>query len=104
MPQDHLAINKAKWDSLPADVEAIVEAALEKAALDRWTQTNLVNAEVARELVAKGVTLHAWSETDRRAYREEAQAVWQSWAQRTPLAKQAFESSIAFMKRIGVLA
>lgn len=103
MPQDHLAINKAKWDSLPADVKAIVKAALKKAALDRWTATNLANAEVARELVAKGVTLHAWSEADRRAYREQAQAVWQSWAQRTPFAKQAFESSIAFMKRIGVL-
>ncbi len=104
MPQDHLAINKAKWESLPADIRAIVKVALKKAALDRWTATNVANAEVARELVAKGVTLHDWPLAERRAYRERAQDVWAAWAQKSSFAKQAFESSTAFMKRIGVLA
>ncbi len=49
------------------------------------------------------MTLHDWSPADKLVYREQAQLVWQSWAQKSSFAKQAFESSIAFMKRIGVL-
>jgi TRAP-type C4-dicarboxylate transport system substrate-binding protein len=103
MPQDHLALNKGKWDGLPAELKAILKAALKKAALDRWALTNLQNAEAARDLAAKGVTLHDWSQEERRNYRAQAQAVWQGWAGKSAFAKQAFESSIAYMKRIGVL-
>jgi len=33
MPADHLAINKDVWDSLPDDIQAIIEVAMEKMAL-----------------------------------------------------------------------
>lgn len=105
MPSDHLAINKAKWDSLPADIKQIFTVATKRAAYDRWMLTNEGNALAARDLVAtKGVTLHAWADAEKKKYREFAQGIWLDWAKKSSFAKQAFESSIAYMKKIGVLA
>ena len=104
MPQDHLAINKGKWDSIPPDLQRIIEVALKRAAYNRITQSRIMNATDARELTDAGVTLLAWSDDQRKKYREAAQAVWDDWGKKSATAKEAFESNIAFMKKIGVLA
>lgn len=103
MPADHLAINLDKWNELPEDLQQVIEDALDKAARDLAEQSRTENERAAEELTAEGVTLHDWSDEDVREYRDFAQSVWQEWAERSPLAKRAVESHVAYMKKIGLL-
>jgi TRAP-type C4-dicarboxylate transport system substrate-binding protein len=103
MPQDHLAINLDKWNELPPEMQKVIEDALAKAAKDLAEQSRVENEQAAKELTAEGVTLNAWSDEDIAEYRKFAQSVWQDWAERSPLAGEAVESHIAYMKKIGLL-
>jgi TRAP-type C4-dicarboxylate transport system substrate-binding protein len=103
MPQDHLAINKDKWDSIPPELQRIIEVALKKAAFDRVIMTQYRNEVDAAELREQGVTLLAWDEDQKRQYREVAQEVWADWGTRSDAAKQAYESHIEFMTKIGLI-
>lgn len=103
MPSDHMACNKDKWNALPADIQEAVRIALKKTAHDLLTLSKIENEVAAKELAAKGITLHAWSEEDIKAYRSYAQKVWLKWAEKSELAKEAVESHLAFMKKLGLL-
>jgi TRAP-type mannitol/chloroaromatic compound transport system substrate-binding protein len=103
MPSDHLAINLDKWNELPPDLQQVITDALEKAAQDIAEQSLVENEQAAKELTAEGITLHDWSDEDVKAYREFAQGVWLEWAEKSPLAKQAVDSHIAYMKKTGLL-
>jgi TRAP-type mannitol/chloroaromatic compound transport system substrate-binding protein len=103
MPSDHLAINLDKWNELPPDLQQVITAALEKAAMDIAEQSLIENEQAAEELTAEGVTLHDWSDEDVKAYREFAQSVWLEWAEKSPLAQRAVDSHIAYMKKTGLI-
>jgi TRAP-type mannitol/chloroaromatic compound transport system substrate-binding protein len=103
MPSDHLAINLDKWNELPPDLQQVITDALEKAAQDIAEQSLVENEQAAKELTAEGITLHDWSDEDVKAYREFAQGVWLEWAEKSPLAKRAVDSHIAYMKKTGLI-
>jgi TRAP-type mannitol/chloroaromatic compound transport system substrate-binding protein len=103
MPSDHLVINLDKWNELPPDLQQVITAALEKAAMDIAEQSLIENEQAAEELTAEGVTLHDWSDEDVKAYREFAQSVWLEWAEKSPLAQRAVDSHIAYMKKTGLI-
>jgi TRAP-type mannitol/chloroaromatic compound transport system substrate-binding protein len=71
--------------------------------MDIAEQSLVENEQAAKELTAEGITLHDWSDEDVKAYREFAQGVWLEWAEKSPLAKQAVDSHIAYMKKTGLL-
>ncbi len=103
MPSDHLAINKNVWDSLPEDIQRIIEVAMQKLAFQTALTFEVKNNEAAAELKAKGVTLHDWSAEDRKAFRTAAQAAWQRWGDKTPEARELVDSHVAFMTQLGLI-
>jgi TRAP-type mannitol/chloroaromatic compound transport system substrate-binding protein len=102
MPSDHLAINKAKWDALPKDLQRIMEVAMQKLAFQTALTFEVQNAEAAATLPTQGVTIHNWSDADRKKFREEAQNTWQKWATKSPEAKLLVDSHTAFLKKLGL--
>jgi TRAP-type mannitol/chloroaromatic compound transport system substrate-binding protein len=104
MPWVHLAVNKERWDALPADLQRIVEIALKKAAYERAIEDRVLNENVARELEAKGVTIHAWPESEMEKFRQTARPVWEAYAEKSPAAKKVYDSHAAFMKKIGLIS
>lgn len=104
MPWVHLAVNKQKWDALPAELRRIVEMALKKAAFERCTEDRVLNDLVARELEAKGVKIHVWPKSEMEKFRQTARPVWEAYAKKSPAAKKIFDSHAAFMKKIGIIA
>ena len=103
MPSDHLAINKAKWESLPPDLQRIIDVAMQKLAFQTALTFEIANNEAAATLREKGITLHDWSPEDRAAFRAAAQKAWQGWAEKTPEARALVDSHVAFMKKLGLV-
>ncbi|MCG8508434.1 MAG: TRAP transporter substrate-binding protein [Rhodospirillales bacterium] len=103
MPSDHLACNKEKWDSLPPHIQGIIKIAFDKMAYDMFTNSKIEADKAAKDLAAQGITIHAWSAEDLKTYREFVRKVWLEWAEKSPFAKRAVDSHLAFMKKIGLI-
>lgn len=103
MPADHLAINLDRWNELPEDLQQVITDALDKAAMDIAEQSRVENEEAAERLAEQGITLHAWSDEQVGEYRKFAQEVWQEWGDKSPMARKAVDSHVAYMKKIGLL-
>ncbi len=102
MPSDHLACNKAKWDSMPEKHKIIMKVAMESLALRTAMLNEVRNTEAAATLRAEGITLYDWSEEDRQKFRDAAQASWPEFAT-TPEAKALVESHVLFLKKLGLV-
>lgn len=103
MPSDHFACRLDKWESLPPDIQRIIDTAMQKLAFQTALTFEVRNNEAAAMLPTKGVTLHNWSDEDRLAFRKVAQAQWQVWADKTPEARALVDSHIAFMTKLGLI-
>lgn len=103
MPSDHLAINLDVWKSLPKDLQAIIEVAMQKLSFQHAMSQQVDMSEVATQIQKEGVTLHDWSPEDRAAFRAAAQKKWQEWGDKTPEARELVDSHVAYMKRIGLI-
>jgi len=101
MPADHLAINKSVWDSMPEDLQRIMEVAMQKLAFRTTLDYQVDIQRAANELAAQGVTLHDWSAEDRRAFRDAAIEAWDEFAT-TELAQNLVAQHKDFLTKIGL--
>ena len=60
-------------------------------------------AQVAKDKAAGDLTIIDWPVTERAKFRKIAVDAWNSAASKSPLAKEALESNLAYMKKIGLL-
>jgi TRAP-type mannitol/chloroaromatic compound transport system substrate-binding protein len=102
MPSDHLACNKAKFDSMPAHHQRIMKVAMESLALRTALTFEKANAEAAATLREQGVTLSEWSAEERAKFREAALSAWGDFAT-TDEAKALVESHTAYLKQLGLV-
>ncbi|TFL18156.1 TRAP transporter substrate-binding protein [Jannaschia formosa] len=103
MPSDHLACNKAVWDAMPEHHRAIMNTAMESLALRTALQFEKLNAEAAARLREQGVTLSNWSDEDKQAFRDAAQATWPEFAT-TPEAEALVASHLAYLDQLGLVS
>jgi len=101
MPSDHLACNKAKWDSMPESHRRIMSVAMEALALRTALTFEKKNAEAAAQLREQGVNLYAWSDEDLQKFRDAAQAAWVDFAT-TPEAQALVESHLTYLRQLGL--
>ena len=102
MPADHLAIRKEVWDSLPEDIQRIIEVGMQKFAFQTALMFEVENPKAAAAVAEQGVTLHDWSDDERRQFRTAALEAWETWADRTPEAREIVDSHYAFMDLLGL--
>lgn len=103
MPMDHVAVNLDVWNSMPEDLQRIIEVATQKLALQTTLTFEVANREAAAALTADGVTLYDWSSEDRAEFRAGAQRAWEGWAEKTPEARALVDAHRAWMTKIGLL-
>jgi TRAP-type mannitol/chloroaromatic compound transport system substrate-binding protein len=104
MPSDHLACNKAKWESLSDQHRRIIETAMQKFSFQSALTFEVANPAAKVELEAAGVTISDWSPEDRAAFRKAAQTAWQGWADKTPEARALVDSHMAFLTQLGLVS
>lgn len=104
MPSDHLTINKSVWDGLPADIQRIIDVAMQKLAFQTALTFEVANNEAAAALKEQGVVLYDWTPEDRAIFRKAAQDAWQGWADKTPEARALVDSHVAFLSKLGLVS
>jgi TRAP-type mannitol/chloroaromatic compound transport system substrate-binding protein len=104
MPVQDFTVNKSAWKALPDDIKAIVEKTWAEFSAYQVNTIAENDKAVAEEVKQKGVELIDWSDEDRSRGRELAHVVWDEWAKKSPLAKQAVESQKAYLREIKLLA
>lgn len=103
MPCAEVAVAMPKWNALSADMKAIVEMAVRDFARDMVQRIALEDLKVMANAKAQNVHPVNWSDTERRKFRELARAAWAVWAKKSPLAQKAYDSQVAFLKRLQLL-
>ena len=81
----------------------MLRSAVDTIAIEVASQSAIDDKKAASDLTAAGVALNDWSAEDRSAFRKIAQEVWADWATRSPEAKAAYDSHIAYMTGLGTL-
>jgi len=101
MPANDIAINLEIWNGLPDDLKQV----LQEAAKEFNEDSIRANRELDESFVAKRdpATLINWGPAERRELREVAREVWEEWSEQSEMAKEIYQSHIAFMEKNGLL-
>ena len=102
MPADHFAIRLDLWESMPEDLQRIIDVAWQKHAFRNTLDHAVEIQRAANELSEQGITLHDWSAEDRATYRESAVAAWDEYAT-SETAKELVTAHREFLGKIGLL-
>ena len=103
MPMSDLAINLKKWNALPDDLKKVVEQAADEFNRDMVAKNGEADEAVAKAAKQNGVEPIDLAAADRRRFREIAEGVWKTYADRSAMAKRVYESQVAYLKKLGLL-
>ena len=104
MPVQEFSVNMDAWKKLPDDLKALLATATREWTWDQIQRIAVDDARVAKELAAKGVVAATWPDAEQAKIRALAEKTWDEWSKKTPLAKQAYDSQMAWLKDLGLVA
>jgi TRAP-type C4-dicarboxylate transport system substrate-binding protein len=96
-------VNQDKWDALPDDLKAIMEAACHRASLRFRTEFLYLDyATLNKWQTEDGVTINTFSDADVAQMREVAIGIWDTLAKDT-YTTEAIQISKDYMKKLGYI-
>ena len=105
MPLVEVSINKVIWESMPEDIQAILEMSVRDFAIDMTSQLAMKDLVAVAEARARGdITIHNWSAEERAKFRAIAVEQWKEVASRSPNAQKVYDVLTAYLKDQGLLA
>lgn len=97
-------VNKDVWDKLTEGQRVMLETWYVAAYATMRREADLQDrALVAKDKAGGDITVVNWAQEDRDAFRKIAVKAWEDYGKKSPLAQEALDAHIAFMKRIGLL-
>jgi len=98
-------VNKDVWNKLSDAERTILETWYVSAYVTMRRQADLLDRELAAKYNAPGSDVHIidWSKEERAKFRKIAVAAWQDYAKKSPLAQEALDAHLAFMKKTGLI-
>ena len=103
MPAAEVAVNMAKWNALSPDLKALVEMAVRDFAREMVQRIALEDMKAAELAKGAGVELVNWTPDERKKFRAVSQQAWADWAKKSATAQKAYDSQVAFLKKLGLL-
>ncbi len=104
LPMMEVSINKAKWDSMPADLQEILTISV------RDFSHDMVDQLVLKDQVAVGearkdpaITIHDWSQDERAKFRTIAVDQWKVVSERSENAKHVYDVLTEYLTTQGLL-
>ncbi|UTW13417.1 TRAP transporter substrate-binding protein [Marinobacterium rhizophilum] len=97
------SVNKAKWNALTAQEQAILEIWYNAAYDDIRRAADLEDKKTAQELAEReGFKVIDWSAADRQAFRIAAKKAWERAAGQSEDAKIVYTAQIDYLRQIGL--
>jgi len=103
MPMGEISINMKRWQALPPELKAAVEAATHEYAREMIQRNELADRKVAVEADRRSFEAIDLGPEDRQKFREIARGVWKVYASRSPMAQKVYDSQVAFLQQLGLL-
>jgi TRAP-type mannitol/chloroaromatic compound transport system substrate-binding protein len=104
MPVQEFTVNLDAWKKLPDDLKPILYSTTREWTWDQIQRVAVDDARAMKELGSKGVKQIVWSDAEMAKVRDLAHKTWEDWSKKTPLAKQAYDSQVAWLRDLGLLA
>ncbi len=104
MPAQEFTVNMDAWKKLPDDLKAMLTSLTREWTWDQVQRVAVDDSRVLRELAGKGVNAATWSDAEMVKIRTLAEKTWDDWSKKTPLAKAAYDSQLAWLKELKVVA
>ncbi len=97
-------LNKDVWNKLSKDDQTALEIWYNAAYDAMRREADIQDREIARKYAdGKTVKVVDWAQEERDKFREIAVQAWQDYAAKSPLAKEALDANLKFMKSQGML-
>jgi TRAP-type C4-dicarboxylate transport system substrate-binding protein len=104
LPLNEVSINKATWDGMSPEDQQILTDSVTWYAEQLAERIRARDEEVAEKLRAGGdVTLHEWSEEEKRKFRQIAQDQWQAYAEQSESAQKVYDALSSYLASQGLL-
>lgn len=104
LPLNEVSITKSTWDEMPDDLKEILTQSVSDYAEDLAKRIRARDEEVAEKLKARGdVTIHSWSEEEKKKFRQIAQEQWKPYAERSENAQKVYDKLTTYLKSEGLL-
>jgi len=91
------------WNALPADLQAIVIAALREWSAEHYHRVRIEEMIYIERMLADGNVRMDFPEEDVEKIRLMAFDIWKEWAARSPMSGRILESKIAFQRHLGLI-
>jgi len=104
MPNQDFTVNMGAWRALPEDIKQILSSAVREWSWDQIQRVAVDDVRVIAELKPKGIVQITWSPDELRKVRDLAHHTWTDWSKKSPLAKKAYDSQIAWLRDLGLIA
>lgn len=104
MPLIELSVNKAKWDSLPEDIQTIFQETVAEVAQRTIAEVDEKDAAAIEEAKAQGATIHDWPDEERAKFRTIATGEWEKVATESESAQKVYDTLTSFLREEGLLA
>jgi TRAP-type C4-dicarboxylate transport system substrate-binding protein len=101
MPTCEMSFQKRRWDGLPAEARAAIEAACKRMSAAHKAAIEREDAEALVKMRAEGVTIIEWPAAETRKLGVIAAAVQDTYGPRSPNSRAILESLRAFGARVG---
>ena len=98
LPLNEVSINKVIWRSLPPDLQSILIVSVRDLAQYEVNQLSRNDHKAILEATIKGtVTIHNWSERERKKFRQLAVKQWKNVAQKSENAQKVYDILIQYL-------
>jgi len=104
MPVQDFAVNLGKWRALPDDLKAIVSSCVRDWCWDQIQRIAVEDTQAVANIRGKGGTAGAMPDAEIAKMRALAERTWEEWSKKTPLAKRAYDSQLAWLKALGLVS
>ncbi|MBY8260341.1 TRAP transporter substrate-binding protein [Vibrio fluvialis] len=104
LPLIDISISQKKWDKMPADLQQILETSVRDFSYDITTQLKIADQAAVKEASANPkITIHNWSDEERKKFREIARSQWKVFAERSSNAQKVYDSVTQFLENNDLL-
>lgn len=104
LPLLEVVMNLEEWNELPEDIQAIFTVSVRDFANDISTQLAMADVDAVKEARANpDITIHDWSDEERKKFRAIARTQWEKYAEQSPNAQKVYDAVTAYLESQGLL-